>query len=353
VDSQPVVVAEAVNAEALRHELFANIVAECERAGIKVAVLNGFYGLGVPMGRDVDMLVARADLERALAVCQGAAEGSGWPYVTGRWLRAWWPKGLYQIVVQRLASNRVVSLAIDFICSAGVAAGCVTVYSPEMLSRIRPLGLEESGDVGLGYCKKLVQALAGHRKGMEHVSRHTPVPEVEKELKLSIGDRAYRLLEDSIRRCSLGSDWRLVRRRAIRHTLVRHPVVALWNTIRSAVRRVTLRFGTPVYTMEVLHRKNAGIEDLVRDLRTAFAGSFTRVYQRTSNATVLWGPIDDTDETENRLSIQRRFGWRTNRPEITLIITHRMVADGRHLPLGSVGDILASALGAVATMERL
>lgn len=241
----------AVRRERLRHELFRQVASALSASKIPFGVLNGYFGSSPPLGRDVDLLVMPVDVPRIVDICAKVAERSEWKYVTGRWLRSWWRRGLYQVVLHRLDLHGVTSLAIDLICSDGVAAGAIGVYSVELLrSDIRMVDDVPTCPTG-HLMKRLIQALAGHEAGLQAVANLTPLSAAERtHLTKLFGTHVAQALESSAGSGELVSTWRRLRTQAITAYSTRHPVLALSNAFRSVVRKAFWRIGSRAYVAD-------------------------------------------------------------------------------------------------------
>jgi hypothetical protein len=261
--------------------LFLGIFQRLRDAGIKTAVINGYEPVTHKIGRDVDILINPRDLGAIVAECRSVASAQDWPYVSGRWVGHWLPKGLYQLVFHKPTGGGFLYLALDLICTQGVAAGLVTAYSYNRLNH----GTLSGSDVQIcpvaSYMKKFLQVLAGHNESIGWVEGLKVVPQaVSEEVTFLLGPRFASRYTRSVKGRRLQAAWRPLRRHAqIAHAL-RWPAASVRNVVASVMRKVLGSWVVRVPTIAVVGPDGVGKSSALERAESYLSDCFITLRRR-------------------------------------------------------------------------
>jgi hypothetical protein len=264
------------------------ILAELRARDIPVAVLNGVHGPSAHVGRDVDVLIRRKDLSVVADLSRAIAATQGWNYATARWLGSWYPRGLYQQVFHRVDGGRILNVAFDLICSDGIAAGLITVYSPQLLHGGITVSEGVPTSVAGAYMKSaFIKALAGIEEGLVKVDQARRLPqEVRQHIASILGDRFLHAYERCILQGRIRSTWRSLRHQAQCAYARRHPLAACRNGAISLTRRI---FGSRVHhvrSIAIVGHDGVG-KSAIERARQMLGEAFLDVRYRHSRPEVL------------------------------------------------------------------
>lgn len=272
---KPVTDSTAVGSEANKLNLFSDIVSCMNDDGISFAIINGFNPSTRELGRDVDILINSTQVSQIVTICKKSAAKNGWQYVSGRWVGHWLPRGLYQIVFHHVENHTIHNLVIDFICTDGVAAGVVSVYTRSLLSadsgfssdfRVTPVG---------NYMKNLIRVLAGDSLKIANAEALGDLPDGTKAYMTSLLGGAFSSrYEQTVKKKRLSAEWQMLRRHAQLSYSLHHPVSFLRNFGVSLARRsIGWRLGH-VTTIAIVGPdgvgKSTAIDEACRYLADAF-----------------------------------------------------------------------------------
>lgn len=163
-------------------------------AGLRYAVVNGLGNYPRALGRDLDVVIERRDVGRAVEIARAVGSRSGYGTSFVRW--SWW--GLYQLVLVNDADGS--SLPIDLLCTTTVwRAKIVRVVTSPDLTRlaqgddsIGPFSVSREGE----FLKTCVRALlcGDLRRFRDEIPLPTHPPKPHDAARAALGRRGWRLL---------------------------------------------------------------------------------------------------------------------------------------------------------------
>jgi len=100
------------DAERLRVVTAERLADLLNQEGIRYAVVNGLYWYPERVGRDLDIIIEKKDVHRAIRLVEKVKDELGWQFLFGRWSYY----GVWQLFLVSLSSNGFVWLEIDLMC---------------------------------------------------------------------------------------------------------------------------------------------------------------------------------------------------------------------------------------------
>ena len=340
-------------------DLFLSLIQEIKKTTIQIAVLNGVDLVERRLGRDVDLLINRNDLETIVDLCRLTANKKGWGYVVGRWVGSWYPKGLFQVVFHRVDGHRVTHLAFDLISAPGIGAGFVALYGPDLLDENVEL-VEGVPFTPIGAFMKngVLKVLAGQEKGFRWVERAVLSTSVREHLGVVLGRRWTRSFLRAIESGTLQKEWRGLRRMAQVSYFLRRPIKAVGNGWKSMIRRSVGRALYPTPRVMILGSGASAVREGLLRCDRILGGAFVHVVKRqvgqgacergagfrgrVQAAAFLTGPCVEALKAENWGPVKFAFAWAVY--AFGVAFRDRGV-DAAELPV-VVYEVLGSDLGA-------
>lgn len=101
-----------VDADKIRVRLAEEIAIKWNESNIQYVVVNGLFEYPSKLGRDLDVVVNRREVQKALSIIQEIGKIHGFLHFV-RWSHF----GLYQSVLIKVVGNELISLPIDLLCT--------------------------------------------------------------------------------------------------------------------------------------------------------------------------------------------------------------------------------------------
>ncbi|MHB9146739.1 MAG: hypothetical protein ACYC5Y_15615 [Symbiobacteriia bacterium] len=264
-----------------RADLFVGIAEALTQRAISTAVLNGCNPETLEIGRDVDLLVRRNDLRGVLACIIQQGKESGWGHINGRWMGTWIPKGLYQLTLRKVTDSGVINLTIDLICSPGIGAGIVQLYSDDLLKTdVRYRNGIPFTPIGSYMKNSVLKVLAGLEKGYATAERLEFTNDIRQYMRQLFGEGYVRSYEQHLRENILRKAGRMLRWRAQLAFFARHPLTAFRNLILSLVRRIIGSRAWRVPTVAVVGPDGVGKTTAIEFCEQFLIGAYLKVRRR-------------------------------------------------------------------------
>lgn len=233
----------STDAERLRVVTAERLADLLNQEGICYAVVNGLYGYPERVGRDLDILVDKRDVYRAIWLVKRVKDELGWQFLFGRWSY----HGVWQLFLVSPSNDGSVWLEIDLMCDDKNLLVGITPFSSiqniisASLTRRGPFHVSPKGEYLKAYFRPIFYG--DIQRFREKYALRPPEREEEKqELKRLLGERLLKeyleKIESSLEELKDWSSqlkWRLNLRYAIRH-----PVSAFRNLVWT-------RFLRPLY----------------------------------------------------------------------------------------------------------